>query len=274
MAKQTIGFIGLGDMGGPMAARLLEHGYRVLSCVHRRRETMEKLKSKGIVEKRNPREVAAECDILMSIVVDQDQTEHVLRGPDGVLAALRPGSTIIVMSTLAPAYVQALAAELATARIELIDCPVSGGPMGAEKGTLALIAGGDPEVIERCRAPLETMGTINNCGPTGMGMVAKLANNSVALLTVPLIQEARAMAASYGVDMDALMSVMRNGTANSFIVQSWKWVEEYGEKGAPVALKDLRLCQQAAAAKNVPTLMLDTHLAKQCVQAAANTKSS
>lgn len=263
MAKQTIGFVGLGDMGEPMAARLLAHGNRVLSCVHRRRDAIERLKSKGIIEKSSPREVASECDILMSIVVDQDQTENVLRGASGALASMRPGGTIVLMSTLAPAYCQALAEELHDRRIDLLDCPVSGGPMGAEKGTLALIAGGDAETIERCRPALEAMGTVYHCGSVGMGMVAKLANNAVGLLTIPLVLEARAMAAAYGVDMDTLMAVMRAGTANSFIVQAWKWVEEYGDKGRPVALKDLRLYQQAALSKGVPTLMLDTQLSKE-----------
>jgi 3-hydroxyisobutyrate dehydrogenase-like beta-hydroxyacid dehydrogenase len=262
MAKETIGFIGLGDMGEPMAARLLDHGYQVLSCVHRRREAMEALKKKGIVEKRNPREVAAECDILITIVIDQEQTEHVLRGPDGALASLRPDSTVVIMSTLAPTYCQALAAELRSKHISLIDCPVSGARMGAEKGTLALIAGGDPAIIERSKAPLETMGMIYNCGSVGMGMVTKLANNMVGLTTISLLQEARAMAAAYGVDVKTLMTVMRNGTANSFIVQAWGWVEENLERGLPLMLKDLRLCREAAAAKGVPMEMLDANLAK------------
>jgi 2-hydroxy-3-oxopropionate reductase len=260
MTKENIGFIGLGDMGEPMASRLLQHGYRVLSSVHRRRDAIERLKPKGIVEKSNPREVAAECDIFISIVVDQTQTEQVLRGPDGALAALRPGSTIILMSTLAPAYCQALAAESQEKGIHLIDCPVSGGPMGAEKGTLALIAGGNPAAIDRCRPALETMGTIYPCGPVGMGMVAKLANNAVSLLTIPLVREARAMAAAHGMDMDVLMAVMRAGTANSFVVQAWSWIEASGEKGAPVALKDLRLCKETASALSVATPMLDLAL--------------
>lgn len=262
MTKQTIGFIGLGDMGEPMASRLLDHGYGVLSSVHRRRHAVEKLKAKGIIEKKNPREVAAECDIFISVVVDQPQTEHVLRGPDGALAALRPGSTVVLMSTLAPAYCRPLASELRDRGIDLIDCPISGGPMGAEKGTLALIAGGDAAVIERCRPALETMGTIYPCGPVGMGMVAKLANNAVGLLTIPLIREARAMAAAHGMDMDTLMTVMRAGTANSFIVQAWSWIEAYGEKGAPVALKDLQLCKEAASARNIVTPMLDVALSR------------
>jgi 3-hydroxyisobutyrate dehydrogenase-like beta-hydroxyacid dehydrogenase len=237
MTKPIIGFIGLGDMGEPMAARLLQHGFQVLSSINRRRDAIERLKPIGIVERANPREVAGACDILISIVVDEEQTERILRGPDGALATLRPGSTIVLMSTLAPAYCQALATELHPKGIDLIDCPVSGGPMGAEKGTLALIAGGDPSTIERCRSALEKMGTIYPCGAVGLGMVAKLANNAVGLLTIPLVREARAMAAAYGMDMDTLMAVMRAGTANSFIVQAWNWVEAYGEKGAPVALR-------------------------------------
>jgi 3-hydroxyisobutyrate dehydrogenase-like beta-hydroxyacid dehydrogenase len=260
MVNAIIGFIGLGDMGEPMAARLLQHGYKVLSSVNRRRDAIERLKANGIVEKRNPREVGEECDILMSIVVDQEQTEHVLRGPDGALAGLRPGSTIVIMSTLAPEYCQALAAELREKEIDVVDCPVSGGPMGAEKGSLALIAGGNSATIERCRPALETMGTIYPCGGVGMGMVAKLANNAVGLLTIPLVREARRMAAAYGMDMEALMAAMRAGTANSFIVQAWGWIEAYGEKGEPVALKDLRLFQEAAVAGSVVTPMLDHQL--------------
>jgi 3-hydroxyisobutyrate dehydrogenase-like beta-hydroxyacid dehydrogenase len=273
MARETIGFIGLGDMGEPMAARLLDHGFRVLSCVHRRREAIEALKLKGIVEKHNPREVAAESDILVTIVIDQEQTEHVLRGPDGALASMRPGSTLVIMSTLAPVYCQALAAELRAQSIDLVDCPVSGARVGAEKGTLALIAGGDLTAIERCRAPLETMGTIYNCGPVGMGMVTKLANNAVSLMTVSLVLEARAMAAAHGVDMETVMAVMRNGTANSFIVQAWGWIEANLERGLPIMLKDLRACRDAAAAKGIPMTMLDTHLAKDWDHIAANMKS-
>jgi 3-hydroxyisobutyrate dehydrogenase len=263
MPKPTIGFIGLGDMGEPMAARLLEHGYSVLSCVHRKRDAIERLKQSGIVEKTDPRQVAAGSDVLMSIVVDQEQTENVLRGAKGALEAMRPGVVLILMSTLAPTYCQTLAHELRSREIDLLDCPVSGAPMGAQQGTLALIAGGEKGVLERCRPALETMGTIYHCGPVGMGMVAKLANNAVSLLTIPLVREARAMAAGYCMDMETLMTVMRAGSANSFVVQAWKWVEEYGEKGTPVAIKDLRLFQQAASAKGVPSLMLDAQLASE-----------
>lgn len=262
MAKETVGFIGLGDMGAPMAARLLDAGHRVLSCVHRRREAIEALKPRGIVEKRNAAEVAAEARILMTIVVDRAQTERVLRGPEGALATLRRGSTLAVMSTLEPAYCRALAAELGPRGIDVIDCPVSGGPMGAAAGTLALIAGGDAAVIERCRPALEAMGTIHHCGAVGMGMVAKLANNAVSVATIALILEARAMAAANGLDMATLMAVMRGGTANSFTVQTWDVLQAKLGQLVPLMTKDITLCRDAAAAKGIAMPMLDAHLAK------------
>ncbi len=271
MTDQIIGFIGLGDMGKPMAARLLKHGFRVLSCVHRRREAMDELKTKGMVEKQNPREVAADADTLMTIVIDQAQTETVLRGDDGALAALRPGATIVVMSTLDPGYCQGLAEELAGRNIAVLDCPVSGGNIGAAEGSLAMITGGDEAVVERCRAALETMGTVYHCGAVGMGMVTKLANNSISIQTATLILEAREMACAYGADMEVLMEVCRNGTANSFVLGHWDWVAQLLPQVVDIAIKDLTICKTIAAAKGVRMPMLETHLKKDWHDIAART---
>ena len=169
-AQPTIGFIGLGEMGEPMARHLLQHGFPVVSCANRRRKAIEALAKEGLVEAENPAGVGAKADIFMTIVVDQAQTEQVLRGPTGALSTLRPGSVIIIMSTIDPDYCKSLAQELAPRDIEVIDCPVSGGPHGAVAATLALMTGGAADVIERCRAPLEAMGTIFPCGEVGMGM--------------------------------------------------------------------------------------------------------
>jgi 2-hydroxy-3-oxopropionate reductase len=258
MAEETIGFIGLGDMGEPMAARLLGHGYAVASCAHRRREAIEALKRKGLVE----RAVAADCDILMTIVMDQEQTDRVLRGPDGALATMRPGATLIIMSTISPAYCQALAEELRRKSIEVIDCPVTGARPRAENGTLGLIVGGEPAAVERCRAALETMGSVHYCGDIGMGMVVKLANNAIAFATGSLVLEARAFARAYGVDMNVLMGVCRSGTANSFIVQTWDWVAANLPKLMPLGVKDAQICRDAATAKAIPMPMLDSYLAQ------------
>ena len=201
MADQSIGFIGLGDMGFPMARRLLQHGYQVFSCANRSRDAIETLKTEGLIEKSAPREVAEQADILITLVIDDQQTDIVLRGVSGALAGMKPGSALVIMSTLAPTYCINIAKQAAERDVAVLDCPVSGGNIGAEKGTLALIIGGDIGVVERCRAALETMGTIYHCGDVGMGQVAKLANNAISMTTAAVVGEACAMARSYGMDI-------------------------------------------------------------------------
>lgn len=262
MANAVVGFIGLGEMGEPMVARLLGAGYTVVSCAHRRREAIERLRKQGLVEEADPRAAAERVDILLTIVVDEAQTDRVLRGSRGALAGLRKGSTIVLMSTLSPEYCQALAAEAARMGIEVIDCPVSGARPRAEAGTLTLIAGGDRQVVERHQLVLETMGRIYYAGGVGMGMVVKLANNAIGFATSALVLEARAFARAYGADMDILMDVCRNGTANSFVVQAWDWIAANMAQLKPLGLKDAELCRAAAATKAVPMPMLDAYLAQ------------
>lgn len=134
MASKKIGFIGLGDMGLPMARRLLQHGLTVFSCANRRREPIEVLKLAGLVERSDPRAVAAEVDVLLTIVLDEKQTDTVLRGMQGALQALKSGSILIVMSTLAPSYCQGLVPEASARGIAVLDCPVTGGNIGASEG--------------------------------------------------------------------------------------------------------------------------------------------
>jgi 3-hydroxyisobutyrate dehydrogenase len=220
MSETRIGFIGLGEMGEPMAARLLNAGFTVSSCAYRRRQAIEILKQKGLIERPDPGVVAQDADILITIVLDKSQTDQVLHGPNGALSRLRDGATIIVMSTLDPE----LAETVQSRGIGVVECPVSGARPRAENGTLVLIAGGDPAVIERCRPALEPMGTIHFCGGLGAAMAIKLANNTLAIGTLTILLEVRAVARAYGADMEALMAVCRNGTANSFVVQAWDWI--------------------------------------------------
>ena len=147
MSKPTIGFIGLGAMGEPMAAHLLAGGFRVLSCANRSREAIERLAAEGLEERDGPASVGAEADVLMTIVFDEPQTDQVLRGDRGALSTLRPGSVVVVMSTVSPSYCRTLRDEAATRAVEVVDCPVSGLPAGARAGTLSLMVGGHPGAI-------------------------------------------------------------------------------------------------------------------------------
>ena len=256
MTAPTIGFIGLGDMGEPMARRLLEHGFPVVSCANRRREAIEALAGEGLVEVADPAEVGARADILMTIVMDQAQTDQVLRGPTGALATLRPDTVIIIMSTIEPGYCEALAGEAASRDIAVLDCPVSGQRPRAAEGTLSLMAGGDVAVIERCREALEAMGSIFHCGGVGMGMVAKLANNGLVYGYGALLIEVRAMARAHGMDLDLLMDIFKQSSGNSFVVQNWEAMRPRMQHIMAIGGKDVGLCVEAARRKETPVTML------------------
>ena len=193
MTSTTVGFIGLGAMGEPMAANLLRAGIDVVSCANRNRGPIERLAAQGLREVANPGAVGAEADVVMTVVWDEAQNDQVLRGAEGAIAAMSPGGVVIVMSTVSPTYCKDLAAEAAESDIAVLDCPVSGMVQGAVDGTLTLMIGGADADVERCRAVLDPMGTVSHCGPVGTGQVMKLGNNAMAIGTFGLIMEVREM---------------------------------------------------------------------------------
>jgi 3-hydroxyisobutyrate dehydrogenase-like beta-hydroxyacid dehydrogenase len=259
MTTDKIGFIGLGEMGEPMAGRLLQHGYDVISCANRRREAIESLATEGLREQPNPRAVGAQSDILMTIVIDDKQTDQVLRGPDGALDAMKPGAIIIIMSTLSPDYCKQISEEAKAKDITVMDCPVSGGTMGAKEGTLSLLIGGDADAIERCRAPLEAMGVVIHCGDVGLGQVVKLANNAIACATMGILKEVRDLVRAHDVDVEEFMAILNRSTGRSFVSEHvdlfkpplWGHMINLG-------LKDSGLCLDVAdqAGVKMPLLQL------------------
>jgi 3-hydroxyisobutyrate dehydrogenase-like beta-hydroxyacid dehydrogenase len=155
------------------------------------------------------------------------------------------------MSTLPPAYCIKVAEGASEKGVAVLDCPVSGGNIGAEKGTLALILGGDIEAMERCRAELEVMGTIYYCGDVGMGQVAKLANNAIAFTTAAVVGEACAMARAYGMDIDKLIEILTKSTGQSFITNHWDYVTSEWPHLRDLGKKDAGLCIDTAQAKDI-----------------------
>jgi 3-hydroxyisobutyrate dehydrogenase len=254
---KRVGFVGLGDIGMPMARRILDGGFEVISSAHKRREAIETLKASGLIEVDNTYEVAKQSDLLITMVVDESQTGTVLKGTHGALAGLASGSVVIVMSTVSPEYCQSLAAEAEEIGIDVLDCPVAGGRPRAEQGALALICGGESEVVERCRPVLETMGTIFHCGHVGMGQVVKLANNGLVAAKFRVVQEVRAMSEAYGMDLDELMKIISHSTGTSFVVENWDFLSSnWGHMGR-MAKKDLDLCLAAAEARRVAMPLLE-----------------
>lgn len=245
MPRPTIGFIGLGAMGEPMAARLLDAGFRVVSSINRSRDAIERLAAKGIEERETPRDVGAHADILMTIVWDEEQTDRVLCGEDGALSTLREGAIVVLMSTMSPVYCQALAKEVASQRVDLVDCPVSGLVAGAREGTLTLMAGGDAATIDRCREAFDALGTTMHCGGIGAGQAMKIGNNAIALGTWALIQEVREVVGAYGMDLDRFMEILNVSTGRSFVSKNFPMPRRRVTWPA-MPVKDLSLCLDVA----------------------------
>jgi 3-hydroxyisobutyrate dehydrogenase len=257
MSSQKIGFIGLGDMGLPMATRLLNHQWPVTSCANKNRVAINQLLDLGISEVATPSEVGDASDIVITMVRDARQTEQVIYGPDGVLAGMREGTVLIIMSTLSPGDCREIAARAAGQGVSVLDSPVSGLPQRARQGTLALMVGGDAETLEHCREVLETMGKIFPCGGVGTGTVAKLANNAVLMGTMTLLVEARAFASSHDMPPENLMEIFANSTANSFPVQNWDAFEANWDHYMTLLIKDVGLCLEAAGNKEISMPLTD-----------------
>ena len=168
---EKIGFIGLGIMGRPMARNLLKAGFELVFHA-RRTEVVAEMEAAGGKAAPSSKAVAETADIVITIVTADGQVREVILGPDGVLAGSRPGSLIVDMSTISPLTIREIAGEAAGRQVAVIDAPVSGGDTGAEAGTLTIIAGGQPEDVERCRPLFEAMGkqeSIFHVGPLGAG---------------------------------------------------------------------------------------------------------
>ncbi len=256
MTSTTVGFVGLGAMGEPMAASLLGAGIDVVSCAHRNREPIERLAERGLREVADPAAVGAEADVVMTVVWDEAQNDRVLRGPDGAIAAMKSGGVVIVMSTVSPTYCKELAAEATELGISVLDCPVSGMVQGAIDGTLTLMIGGDADDVERCRPALEPMGTVSHCGPIGTGQVMKLGNNAMAIGTFGLLMEVREMVEGQGMSLDTFMEFLNQSTGRSLVSETWPMPpERITFTGMPV--KDMRRCLAAAGDAGTEMPMLE-----------------
>ncbi len=252
MTATTVGFIGLGAMGEPMAANLLRAGIDVVSCANRNREPIERLIAEGLREVAGPAQVGAVADVVMTVVWDEEQNDRILRGADGAMAAMKPGGVVIVMSTVSPTYCKELAAEAIETGLTVLDCPISGMVQGAVDGTLTLMIGGESDDIERCRPVLEPMGNVAHCGPVGTGQVMKLGNNAMVIGTFGLIMEVREMVAAQGMDLDTFMTFLNQSTGRSLLSETWRLPHErITLTGMPV--KDMR--RALAAAEDVGVTM-------------------
>ena len=256
MSKPSVGFIGLGIMGGPMAGHLIEAGYP-LTVFNRTRAKTEPLAARGARVAGTPAEVAARSEIIVTMVTDSPDVEAVVAGPHGVLQGIRPDSVVVDMSTVSPAVERRLDAALQKKGCALVDAPVSGGDVGARNATLAIMAGGDSRAFEQARPVLEAMGrTVTHCGPVGSGQVAKLSNQILVGVTLLGVSEAILFARRNGLDPGVMIRAVENGAAGSWQLSNLgpKILARDYAPGFMVdlILKDLRLVLEAAGDSRSP----------------------
>ena len=216
--KQTkIGWIGLGAMGLPMAGRLTQAGYEVATVIHRNAEPAARLVGMGATLADNPAALVAECEIVATIVPADREMEQVLLDPE-VLAALRPGTLLLEMTSGTPAMMKRVAAAWESRGCRVLDAPVSGGTAGARDGKLTAMVGGEPEVVAAAGPVLDRLtAQVVRVGDIGAGKAVKAINQMLAAVHMVAAAEAVALAERLEVDLEALHSVVRASSGSSWI---------------------------------------------------------
>ena len=215
---RTVGFIGLGIMGGPMAANLVRAGYDVVG--HNRSPARQQaLADAGGRGAASVAEAAGQADAVITMLPDSPDVEAVLLGRDGVFASARPGTLVIDMSTIRPDVAWTVAADGARRGLRVLDAPVSGGEAGAIDGTLSVMAGGSAGDFAAARPLLEVMGqTIVHVGPAGAGQTVKAANQLIVAGTIELVAEAIVFLEASGVPTGPALEVLAGGLAGNRIL--------------------------------------------------------
>ena len=247
---KRVGFIGLGDIGLPMAKRIVTGGFETTVVGHRRRESVEEMRKLGAKEVKTPKEVALTSEVTIIMVQTDKQAEEVILGPDGLLEGVKAGDGILLMGTFSPAFCKRVAEAAEPKKVDVFDGPVVGARMGAEAGTLGISVGGDKDALEKYRHILERMGKITYCGHLGMGQIVKLVNNMAAIINARVAYEAIAWGIRNGATEELLVSHMKNGSGTSFAVQNWEWLRPYFKEPPPptyyVGGKDLSYALEIA----------------------------
>ncbi|MBA3936365.1 MAG: NAD(P)-dependent oxidoreductase [Planctomycetes bacterium] len=212
-----IGWIGTGLMGSRMAANLLSAGFAV-TVWNRTRDKVQPLLDQGATWADSPAQLAAAVDVLMTSLTDAAAVSDVLVR-QGAAAALRPGTLMIDLSSIAPTSAREHARLLAITGVAHLDAPVSGGTRGASAATLAIMVGGAAADVERARPLLTALGRPTHVGPSGAGQIAKLANQVIVAVTLGAVAEALTLAARAGADPVAVRSALAGGFADSRILQ-------------------------------------------------------
>jgi 3-hydroxyisobutyrate dehydrogenase len=259
-----VGFIGLGNMGGPLAGWILQRGFAVV--VHDlRREAAAGLLERGAAWASSPREVAAQCDVICICVPGPEEMREVTLGTRGVRAGVKPGSVVVDHTTNAPATVRAVGAALQDRGAHALDAPLDGGREGALAGQLTLFVGGDEAVLAHVRPVLDTFSRrVVWVGELGAGSITKIVHNALAMGIDLLLAECLTLGAKAGVAVARLVEAFGEGcivSHNMTFTKRWPATILRGDFTARFALslayKDFRLAGELATQHGVPTRLLD-----------------
>jgi 3-hydroxyisobutyrate dehydrogenase len=255
----AVGFIGLGNIGAPMATRLLDWpGGLVVFDVHG--PSMERFVAKGATAAASPAEVASSAEVICVVVQNETQVREVLDGPEGILRSAAPGTVVAVHSTISAEGAESLAQLAAGARVEVADAPISGGAMGAHAGTLAVMLGASDAAAERVRPVLERFSSlVHHMGPVGAGTRTKIARNLISFAGFAVAGEAQRLAEAAGLDLMKLGEVVRHsdgvtGGPGAIMVRPTAAAMDEGDGLRPIfehslslGSKDLELARAMAA---------------------------
>jgi len=254
-----VGFIGLGKMGRPMTRRLLGAGF-VVTVHNRSRAAVDELVKEGAHPAASPAEVARAADIVLTCLTNTRSVEEVYFGPDGLIEAVRPGQILVDHGTVSPTTSRRCA-EAARARgADFLDAPVSGGPAGAQAGTLTIMVGGNEATFERARPVFEAMGkNIRLVGPTGAGSTIKLANQLLVGIHAAAAAEAMVLGVKAGADPSVMLDILRTSFGSSAMLTRNvpMMLERNFTAGTSinVVLKDLGLIDELSDELNVRLLL-------------------
>jgi 2-hydroxy-3-oxopropionate reductase len=217
---KKIGFIGLGIMGKPMAQNLLKAGYElvVFDVVP---ERMEELVRAGARRGSSSKDVAAQSEVVITMLPNSPHVKEAVLGPNGVLEGAKPGTILVDMSSIAPLASQQIAARAKEKGVAMLDAPVSGGEPKAVAGTLAIMVGGPQETFEQVKDILGKMGaSVTHVGDIGSGNITKLANQMIVALNIAAMSEAMVLATKAGVDPEKVFQAIRGGLAGSAVLDA------------------------------------------------------
>ena len=215
-----VGFIGLGIMGKPMAKNILKAGYDVVVYTHKQ-ATIEELVSCGAQGAANNKDLAAQCEVIVTMLPNSPNVKEAVLGQGGVAEGAKPGTVLIDMSSIDPVESRKIGEELAKKGLEMLDAPVSGGEPKAVDGTLSVMVGGKKNLFDKYEAILKTMASsVVYVGALGSGNVAKLANQIVVACNIAAVAEALTFAKKAGTDPELVYQAIRGGLAGSTVMDA------------------------------------------------------